>query len=55
MINNKIRVALICALYNEGVSFISDYTCLSYRACMSSIKDSGTFAMTSHMCNVMPG
>lgn len=31
-------------LCNEGFFVISDYTCLSYRACMSSIKDSGMFA-----------
>ena len=42
-------------LCNEEFSVIYDYTCLSYRACMSSIKDPGMFAMTGHKSVVMPG
>lgn len=44
----------VCDHCNERFSAIFDYTCLSYRACMSSIKDSGTSAKTKNVCNVMP-
>lgn len=41
---NQSGTQTVCVLCNEGLSVISDYTCLSFRACMSSIKDSAMFA-----------